>query len=402
LAVLALGPATAWAAEAPEIFSISPPEIGSNGGQRIIIHGAKFTPTSVVHYAEFALKRKVTGTPAKGESITLSPTEIEFIPPFREHGKRPVQVCNLEPPPEACSNTVVLTSVPEVYKNEAAVSAARVPITGIGQILLNSPQINTQIECENMGFGSAWNEAPTEKTGPISAHAEILVWAAGGHTPKSPDTELSSRCRFVYHGVEENQPTSPIAWPSAEPPLHEVIQEAELCIAKVQKPSECPAATERETQTVIREVNREGLSLPWNIQITEKSERPRVRIGLPEECSRSEPSERTELIKCGEHSEREPGTNPERCNFPPDPPGCVKVQILSTPPLNLHMEYEGYVEPLFINSGPSGLSPSSWEFEGSAAGEPALHLRETPTTEGSVTGNFRIRGLSGQELMTVR
>ena len=92
-----------------------------------------------------------------------------------------------------------------------------------------------------------------------------------------------------------------------------------------------------------------------------------------------------------------PAKSPAGCNIPPtpDPPGCVKVEILSSPPLNVHEEYDGYVEPLGQNAGPNGLSPSSWEFEGHEKGEPGLHLRETPSTELSLTGDVKILGFGG-------
>jgi hypothetical protein len=418
LAALALAPAVASAAEAPVVSSLTPNELGSNGGQKVIIHGEKFTVGSVVHYGEtIRLKQRTTaGAAGRDESSEKSATEIEMDPPFKEHGKRLVQVCNTELP-EACSSATLepehnqMGLWTEDYKNEAAVGAARVPTTGYGEIQLSSPQINTQIECENIGFGSAWNEPPTEKTGPISGHGEILVWWASGHTPKGTHTELNTRCRFTYHGVEENQPTAPIAWASAEPPLHTVTTEGEVCTLPTEKLfTECPKRAgepgeERLDTTVILQVSREGLSLPWNIQFTEKSEKPRVRIGLPLVCKHKEGAEETELQKCPEASERTPSKSPAACavlTTTPDPPGCVKVEILTDPPLNLHMEYEGYVEPLGINGGPNGLSSSSWEFEGAAGGEPVLHLRETPTTEGSTTGNVKIIGFGGQELITAR
>ena len=205
--------------------------------------------------------------------------------------------------------------------------------------------------------------------------------------------------------MEENQPTSPVAWASAEPPLKLVLQEGIVCLERTKHLlSECPSESERVPETVAREVSREALSLPWNIQFTEREGNSRVQIGLPEECKGKTGPEDTELSKCPEASERELGKNPEGCNIPPtpDPPGCVKVEILSNPPLNVHMEYEGYLEPLALNGGPNGLSPSNWEFEGHAKGEPGLHLRETPSTEGSTTGSMKILGYFGQELMTVK
>jgi len=297
-----------------------------------------------------------------------------------------------------------MTFWPEIYKNEVAVGATHVPNIGYGEIQLESPQTQTTIECVNVGFGAGWNVA--DETGkPTYGHGEILVWWASGHSPTAEHTELSSKCRFIYHGTEENQPTSPVAWATAEPPLKLINQEGIVCAEKTKKElHECPSESERVHETVTREVTREGLSLPWNIQFTEKSGAPHIRIGLPEECKGKTGQERTELSKCPEESEREPGKSPEGCNIPPtpDPPGCVKVDILSDPPLNVHLEYEGYVEPLGINGGPNGLLPSSWEFEGHSKGEPSLRLRETPSTEGSTTGAVKILGFSSQELITAK
>jgi hypothetical protein len=125
---------------------------------------------------------------------------------------------------------------------------------------------------------------------------------------------------------------------------------------------------------------------------------------VPDECKNRAGTERTELSGCPEASEREAGRNPEACTLPPPPapPGCVSIQIVSSPPLNLDLEYEGYVEPLNIYAGPTGLNPSQWEFEGSEKGEPTLHLRETPTTRGSITGSVRILGFEGQEHFGVK
>ena len=402
---LALTPTVA-AAAAPCVTSVTPHEVGSAGNFKIIIKGCNFAEVLGVHFGSVAATKIITtGTPTKGQCKVKSATEIECFAGFHEHG---------------CIHVIVTTSggestpgpadelcfLPEIYKNEIAIGAAHVQALAYGQIQLESPQSQTSYECVNIGFGAGWNVA-NETGKPVYGHGEILIWWASGHAPTAEHTELSSRCRFIYHGTEENQPTSPVAWASAEPPLKLTNQEGIVCINREKKLlSECPSESERLHETVTREVTREGLSLPWNIQFTERESdhSPRVRIGLPEECKGKVGAERTELSKCPEASEREPGKSPEGCNIPPtpDPPGCVKVEILSNPTLNVHMEYEGYVEPLGQNSGPNGLAPSSWEFEGHEKGEPGLHLRETPPTELSTTGSVKILGFSSQELMTVK
>jgi hypothetical protein len=114
--------------------------------------------------------------------------------------------------------------------------------------------------------------------------------------------------------------------------------------------------------------------------------------------------ERTELPKCPEATEQKAAYNPKECITPPTPapPGCVRIQVLSDPTLNLHLEYEGYLEPLSVNGAPNGLVPSVWEFEGAGGGEPTLRRAESPNSEGSVTGSLKILGYSGQELISAR
>jgi len=80
----------------------------------------------------------------------------------------------------------------------------------------------------------------------------------------------------------------------------------------------------------------------------------------------------------------------------------VRVQLTSPAPLNLQLEYEGYLEPRSTNGGPNGLLPGTWEFEGTEKGEPSLRLSEAPSGESSTTGILKLIGLQGQELISVK
>jgi hypothetical protein len=393
LVVFALAPVAAAQAAfgPPEIISITPNQCGSAGLCKVIIRGAHFEEISRIELGVVPL-RIVSGTPAKGQCKVKSSTEIECIIGAHEHGTVCLKITNPFGTAEKC---LEFTFLPEVYRNEIGIGAAHVTLLGYGQITLTSPQIATTMECVNLGFGSTWNENQI-------GHGEVLSWTAAGHAPREEHTELSSKCRFIYHGIEENGPTSPIAWASPEPPLKLVNQEGIVCAeAPKEELGACPLEAERIHETVTREVSREPLNLPWNAELTERAGAVRTVIGLPEECKSKTFNE---LSECPEASEREPSKSPEGCNIPrtPDPPGCVKVQILSAPPLNVHMVYEGYLEPMSVNAGPNGLSPSNWEFEGHEKGEPGLRLRETPSTEGSITGFIKILGYAGQELITMK
>jgi hypothetical protein len=301
-----------------------------------------------------------------------------------------------------------LTALPPlIHKNGALVGSAHVPALGYGQLMLSSAQISGQVECVSLGFGAGWNSLPSRVSSGLpeavphesSALGEILSWWGSGHTPTAEHTELDDDCRLVYLG-HEYVPGSVSTWATSEAPLHEVIQEAEVC----EKPSkrllsECPGAAEREQTNVVRALWREPPTTPWNVQLTEREGAQRAQVGLPDECRGKSGTERTELSRCPSPGEREHGA-PKGCEAPPTPPGCVKVQVVSSPPLNIHFALEGRLEPLSINGVGNGLTPSAWEFEGRGKGEPALRFRDTPTTEVSTTGSMKILGFAGQELLT--
>jgi hypothetical protein len=407
---LAVGPAAAFAEVAPTVTSLTVREGGSAGGIKFKIIGNEFTNALAqggVRVGTIASCKKVTTITGKCQYRILSNTEIELDNPLHEHAKVPITVVN--PAGNSGSETEVtpadeFTYLVEIYRNEAPTAVgSHVPTVGYGGIsLLQSPHPNSIVECMNIGFGAGWNEGT-----PTSGHGEILVWWASGHTPTEEHTELSSRCRFIYEGTTETEKTSPEAWATAEPPLHKFEAEGIVCRNKsFEALSQCPENTEREQTLVIEELHREALTLPWNIQFTERESKPRVRIGLPDLCKGKSPPENTELSKCPEASEREPSKSPEGCivsatKHGPAPAGCVKVNIVTTPTLNLELPYEGYIEPLGTNGANNGLSPGSWEFQGQGK-EECLHLRTNPATQGCTTGSVKILGYSGQELIAVK
>ena len=213
----------------PTVTSVTPNEVGSAGNFKVIIKGTHFEEVSSVHYGTVpATKIITTGTPTKGQCKVKSSTELECFTPFHEHGKAHTTVTNASGTSTESSADEV-TFWAEIYRNEVAVGTAHVTNLGYGQIQLESPQIQTTVECVNLGFGSAWNEA---NGGPTYGHGEISVWWASGHTPTAEHAELSSKCRFIYHNVEENQPTSPASWATAEPALKLVNQEGIVCTAR--------------------------------------------------------------------------------------------------------------------------------------------------------------------------
>ena len=400
LAALALSPAFARATTL-----IIPDRAGSVGGTKFTIStfvGIFRPPLESVSFGGTSMKI-VTGTVSKG-SCKEEPTgretysTIECDTPAHEAGPVKINVRS-----GGQESTFGFSVAPEAYKNQMPVGATHIPLLGYGQLELETPGV-TAIECLDLGFGAGWNEGKPRNEA-TEARGEVLTWWASGHSPNAEHTELSSRCRLVDIGVEGVQLSKVVAWVTAEPPLHTTVQEGVVCAEPTEKElSECPNESEQLHEGVIRELSREAPSVPWNVQFGERSERVRAQIGLRQVCIGKFNAERTELSKCPEATEQKPGYSPKECSIPPTPapPGCVRVQVLSDPTLNLHLEYEGSLEPLVINDGPNGLSPSTWEFEGASGGEPALRLAESPSSEGSVTGSLKILGYSGQELIDAR
>ena len=402
-AAAALTATPAWAAGVPTVSSVSPDEVGSGGGSIVAVHGTHFEEVSALHFG-LVSATITTGTLTKGKCKVKSTTEIECSTPFHEHGRVHTTVTN-SAGTSAATAADEITFALEVYKNEVAVGSSRVSAVSDGQLAVEIAGLHTAVECVSLGGGAAWNAGS-----PATGHGLVVGWSGESHFPTAENTELNSRCRFVYEGDDESEATSPSAWVTSEPPLHEVRQEGEVCIEQHKRElSECPkkaneAGAEREIVSVIRTVTRERSSLPWNVQFTEKSGAEHVQIGLPEECKGKSGAERTELSRCPEPAEREAGASPAGCDSAASsqPEGCVKVQLVATPPLNLRWELEGYLEPLNLDSGPNGLSPSSWEFEGSAHGEPGLHLQGEPSTEAAVIGTVKLFGYGSQELLSVK
>jgi hypothetical protein len=411
LAVLVGAPPIAAAAEPPPpptVTSVTPHEVSS--GQlpaKIAIEGTGFE--EVVKMFLGSQEMPVITGPLKMATCRLNkavvPPKFECLTPGAVQGRA---VLILETSTgarssekEEAGNTLIV--LPELYRNgSATVHGSHIPAIGYGQMqLTSSPHPSAVVQCVALGIGAGWNEGT-----PLSPHAEILAWGASAHTPQEEHTELSSRCRFVYEGKEESERGDPEAWVLDEPRLHKVEQQGVVCLERRFKElSECPNPNEREVTSVITSLTRERLTAPWNVLFTEREGRARALVGLPEECETLPPHPLP--IPCSEAkepSERRVGTNPEACvphTGGPAPAGCVRVTVVSTPPLNVELPYEGYLEPRRFNGVSNGLTPGAWEFEG-AGKEPCLVLATNPTTTGCVQGVIKILGSNGQELLSIR
>ncbi|MHB8490770.1 MAG: IPT/TIG domain-containing protein [Solirubrobacteraceae bacterium] len=349
------------AAPSPAITKIQPTSGPEAGGTAVTITGTTLTGATEVKF----------GSTNAINFEVVSETEIKATSPA---GSGTVDVTVSTPAGTSATSSTdrFAYTPPQIYKNGNGISVThggaatnRIPLVGSGELKLEVAALEAQVECVNLGFGSAWNESE-----PAGGHAQILSWWASAHTTTGANTELGSSCRFVYQGAPAGE-----AWVSAEPPLGLIEQEAVLCANSKQPLNACLNSGQTLTASVIREVIRKPLSLPWNVALTANAgSLAYAKLGVPTAAGKT----------CAEESA---------------PEGCVVVDVIA-PALNLQLVLEGALEPRVVNGTKNGLSPSTLEFKGAASGH--LHLRGAPNAVGYLTGTVKLLGLEGQELITVQ
>jgi hypothetical protein len=274
---------------------------------------------------------------------------------------------------------------PEFLVNGKLLGREPRPVNLFGNLELASPEeseggTGNAIECATVVIATIYNATEPERnpTG-LNGSGQILSWWGNSHMPREVHPELSSHCRFVEHGA--NLHTERAAWLIPEPRLREPRVEAEFCRSAGKKLSECPASSERETELLIKEVKREALPLPWEVELISTEAHLRSRIGAP--------------------SAEERAKGHKSCEEPlPAPRGCIKAQIL-VPELAVDESFEGNADPFMTNGILNGLSPSTWDFEGKGH-EPCVRLTSNGEKCLYLKGVVKIIGFEGQELVTGR
>jgi hypothetical protein len=274
---------------------------------------------------------------------------------------------------------------PEFLDNGKLLASESRPLNLYGNVEFVSPEeseggTGNAIECAIVGVATIFNAMESERNpSGLNGYGQILSWWGNSHTRGEVHRELSSHCRFVDHGT--NLGTERAAWLTAEPRLNAPRDfEAEFCRSVGKKLAECPAASERETELLIKEVKREPLSLPWEVELVSTEGVADARIGAP--------------------SAEERAKGRKSCEEPlPVANGCIKAQIL-VPELAVDESFEGSAHPKQVNGTKNGLSPSVWVFEG-IGHEPCMRL----AANGKCVyprGGLKILGFEGMELVTVR
>jgi hypothetical protein len=272
---------------------------------------------------------------------------------------------------------------PEFLDNGRLLGSESRPLNLYGLLEFASPEeseggTGNAIECANVGIATIYNATESERNpSGLNGYGQILSWWGNSHTPDSVPLhhELSSHCRFVERGT--NLLTERAAWLTPEPRLNEPSVEAEFCRIAGKKLSECPAPSERETELLVKEVKREPLSLPWEVELFSTEGGADTRIGAP--------------------SAEERAKGRKSCEEVPQANGCIRAQIL-VPELAVDESFDGSAHPKLSNGVRNGLSPSVWDFEGKGR-EACLRLESNGKCV-YPKGQLKILGFEGQELVT--
>jgi hypothetical protein len=254
------------------------------------------------------------------------------------------------------------TGNPELYSNGVRIGTSKVGQVGWGPIKLVSATLETEIECVNLGFGSANNEGT-----PAFGSGQLLGWdASGDATSAGGISETSRTCLFTKSGVVGHAE----AWATDEP--------------------------------AVETTRKSPLTVPWNVKLqcyeAEAVKHAVVRIGIPNGTAAPTAECPTEAVR-GEQITTEE-TERKGCFATTVPEGCVKVDII-VPALGLEQIFEGTQQPAATNGFTNGLHASEWKFN-----DPVmlgkLHLKGVFATVGTTTGVVKEIGFGSIQLITAK
>ena len=286
---------------------------------------------------------------------------------------------------------------PRGYSNGIELSEAPTPIVAWGEIQLHSTVLG-KIHCLNTFFAQGWNaHEHYEGSKPIRGYGEVLGW--GNSDCEAPE-EIASLEVAHKREIEEGKIQAPITvTASAEMPLERIGRQAEICIEASKTLEQCATKnsegkyTEREVRLVTSEFHRRVATLPWKVELIrgEREEEAGTlqRIGIAEYGEGGTAA--THTTKCYPTERELPAS------FKVLPAGCVGVNILF-PQIPAEFVFYGSQEIWGINGVKNGLSPSRLRFLEAGT----LTSPENLEGEGSTTGEVKLVGAAGVELLTAK
>lgn len=280
---------------------------------------------------------------------------------------------------------------PRAYDNAAEVGTTHVPIVAWGEITLHSSVLG-KIHCLNTFFAEGWNQHEHfESSKPIRGTGEVLGW--GNSQCEAPE-ELSSLEILHKKEIEAGKIEKPITvTATAEMPLEKIGRYAEICASETKTLEQCKSESEREVKLETIEFHRRVVSLPWKVELI-RGERNRKEVVLQKIGVHEYGESGTAVGKSTKCYPKE-GENP--ASFKAVPSGCIAVNILF-PQIPAEFVFYGTQEIESINGVKNGLSPSRLNFL--EAGP--LYSTEGLEGEGTTTGEVKIMGSAGQELLTAK
>ncbi len=345
----------------PAVTKLEPPSGPATGGTAVTITGehmngataVKFGSNPATHFEVESESRINAVSPAGTETVDVT---IET----------PGGTSTKSPADQFTYATGLETGDPQLYDNFRELKTP-VGALGWGPITMTIPALETEVECLNLGFGSAWNEGS-----PSLGHGQVLGWSGAGNASKT-GTELNRECKFKKGGSIE-------AWISDEPAL---------------------------TQSGGVGEHTGPLSVPWNVELRcgerEETQVTIVKIGQPNGAAPTPgcESEATEVGEIKKEEEERRG-----CYATPVPAGCIKVNVVQ-PALGLETVFEGSVRARVLDGSGNGLNASRLRFEEYVRENPTengqnggfLRLSTQFADKGHLVGEVKVSGLAGDELL---
>jgi hypothetical protein len=294
---------------------------------------------------------------------------------------------------------------PRAYENGAELSQTAIPIVAWGLIQLESSVLG-KIHCLNTFFAQGWNQHEHfEGSKPIRGYGEVLGW--GNSNCEAPEEKASLEVAHKKE-IEEGRIEVPLTvTATAEMPLEKIGRQAEICKEEKKTLAQCSAKnsegvyTERETKLLTAEFHRRVVTLPWKVELIrgerEEEAGTMQKIGLHEYGESGTANESKNPPSPAHSTKCYPKESERPASFKVLPSGCIGVNILF-PQIPAEFIFYGTQEIWGINGVKNGLSPSRLHFLEAGT----LFSTEGLEGEGSTTGEVKLVGANGVELLTAK
>jgi hypothetical protein len=268
---------------------------------------------------------------------------------------------------------------PQFYVNNLLRGETPRPLVGWGEVSFQTTNVG-KVHCLELLDGSAWNRAGASGAGELEQFT--------GTQCEDPELEHLPLPEALCLREDCVRPLT--IFVTTEMPIALKVHEAVICINASKTLRECKEPAERETAKMITEYHRRTTSLPWKFSLVRgvREEEETRLMQIPPAGLNCYPKENVIV----EGKETEVPAVWEKV-----PAGCVKLNFI-IPQIPAEMVFYGAQEIWLLNGVRNGLSPTHLKLV-----EPGRLTEGGPGgAQAALTGEARLLGAQGQELITTR